>query len=141
MIPTKCIVRHDPEAGQYGDCVRACVAAVLDLSTADVPHFFHDGCDGPTGFDRMRQWLRQRNMSPVWSVFSGDISRDNLLTAWGEMNPETPCILFGNTGSGEHAVVISGDKVVSNPAWYGGQIVRASDNSFWTVLIIAVGVA
>lgn len=33
---------------QYGDCMRACVASLLDLSIADVPHFLRDA-DGDPG--------------------------------------------------------------------------------------------
>lgn len=35
---------------QYGDCQRACIASVLDLPIADVPHFLRDADGCPSKF-------------------------------------------------------------------------------------------
>lgn len=51
MIPVDQSVLHDPENGQWGDCMRACIASLLCLSIAEVPHFFEGGC-GSGEFDR-----------------------------------------------------------------------------------------
>ena len=39
MIPVDQEIMHDPDNKQYGDCWKACVASVLELSLKDVPHF------------------------------------------------------------------------------------------------------
>ena len=39
MTPVDQEFLHDPEAGSVGDCFRACVASVLEVPTAAVPHF------------------------------------------------------------------------------------------------------
>lgn len=39
MVPVDQEFLHDPEAGSVGDCFRACVASVLEVPTAAVPHF------------------------------------------------------------------------------------------------------
>lgn len=139
LIPTKCMVKDDPDSGLYGDCLRACVACILNLPSADVPHFYHDGCDGLTGTQRLRDWLKTRNLTAVWFAYDGSYSRDELLSAWADMNPDAPTILMGGTGTGNHAVVIIGSKVVNNPAWYGGRIIEPGSNTFWNLIVIGVG--
>ncbi len=39
MIPVDQEFLHDPEVGSVGDCFRACIASVLELPIAAVPHF------------------------------------------------------------------------------------------------------
>lgn len=39
MIPIDQEHLHDPEAGVLGDCFRACIASVLEVPIAAVPHF------------------------------------------------------------------------------------------------------
>jgi hypothetical protein len=41
---------HAPERGQHGDCMRACVAALLDLPIAAVPHFAQLDAEGKGNF-------------------------------------------------------------------------------------------
>lgn len=64
MIYEKQLVLHDPENGVWGDCFRACIASLLGKRTEEVPHFFHDGCDGFEGTKRLNQFLR-----PMGSCF------------------------------------------------------------------------
>lgn len=35
---------------QYGDCMRACIASLLDIPIADVPHFLRDADGDATAF-------------------------------------------------------------------------------------------
>ena len=39
MIPVDQEYMHDPETASVGDCFRACIASVLELPIAAVPHF------------------------------------------------------------------------------------------------------
>lgn len=41
---------HDPANGQHGDCMRACIASLLELPIADVPHFAQLDADGKGDF-------------------------------------------------------------------------------------------
>ena len=43
MIPVFQKIKHDPDSGKYGDCMRACIASLLELKIEDVPHFFENG--------------------------------------------------------------------------------------------------
>ena len=35
-------ILHDPEKKNYGNCMQACVASLLNIPLNDVPHFHHD---------------------------------------------------------------------------------------------------
>lgn len=39
MIPRQQEFAHDPANGIVGDCVRACIASILEMEMKDVPHF------------------------------------------------------------------------------------------------------
>lgn len=46
---------------QYGDCMRACIASLLDLPIADVPHFLRDADGKSLGFwDGIYDFLEAR---------------------------------------------------------------------------------
>src|SRR5688572_6272345 len=136
MIPAQCMVSHKPPHS-HADCVRACVASLLDLPTAEVEHFFHDGCDGMTGMERMNAWLVQRGYAPFFAHYDGSFTLAELLHTLGAVNPNAYYILFGNTENGAHAVVGKGGQIVHNPAWVNVPIVKAPDNGFWTVCVLS----
>lgn len=56
----KQLIKHDPENGFWGDCYRTCIACLLGIDAADVPHF----CDDAQGKDiddteaNCRAWLK-----------------------------------------------------------------------------------
>lgn len=52
MIPVDQEFMHDPANGTWGDCMRACVASLLDLPREAVPHFFAGGVETSAEFDR-----------------------------------------------------------------------------------------
>lgn len=56
MIPVDQSIMHDPDNKRYGDCWRACVASVLELSLENVPHFAGNG--GENSFDPTKDYLR-----------------------------------------------------------------------------------
>lgn len=61
MIPQNSTIQHDPENGKRGDCDRACVASIMELSIDQVPHFYdYDPSEGgDTGHENKRRWLRE----------------------------------------------------------------------------------
>ena len=42
MIPIMQKLLHDPENGVKGDCLRACICSLLEISDNDVPNFVED---------------------------------------------------------------------------------------------------
>lgn len=136
MIPAHCRVKHDPDAGTYGDCVRACVASLLEYDTEAVPHFCHDNPDGTVAFDRLREWLKPHGLAPFVMRLPPDPLAD-VLAFLGEDHPEVHYMLFGVTvEGGDHVVIAKGGKIVHNPAWFGCSIVAPASIGFWQVVVL-----
>lgn len=76
MTPIDMTVKHDPTYGTYGDCFRCCVASVLDLPAADVPHFYEycgeTGDDGSFGWNKLTSFLRARGLYPIELTIQSD---------------------------------------------------------------------
>lgn len=51
---------HEPEKGVLGDCLRACVASVLEVDRAEVPHFVALGV-GDTDDEGLEWWFELQN--------------------------------------------------------------------------------
>lgn len=56
MTPQNQEFLHNPEAGINGDCFRACIASLLDLPIAEVPHF----CNSETWFTDTQRFLSEK---------------------------------------------------------------------------------
>jgi len=56
MIPVDQSIIHDPDNKRYGDCWRACVASVLEISLGKVPHFAGNGKEDQG--DPTKEYLR-----------------------------------------------------------------------------------
>lgn len=72
MKPQEMEFLHDPENGVLGDCLRACVASVLELDRAEVPHFVALGVgdaedEGMEWWEEMRSWLAERDLE-CWYI-------------------------------------------------------------------------
>jgi hypothetical protein len=137
MTPVHCRVKHDPENGTYGDCMRACVATIMDVADGDeVPHFYHDNCDGETGTQRLREWLRPQGLSSFIAHYDGSISLTALLSLMAIVNAETVYILFGRTTGGDHVVVCKGGKVIHDPIWYPSTLIGPGSLGIWSIMVI-----
>lgn len=137
MIPAMCRVSHKPDERQYGDCVRACIATILELDTEAVPHFAHDDPDGITLANRVRSYLMPSHT--IYAVaYPGDTTMAELLEYIGEQNPGATYMLFGGTvDGGNHVVVCQDAKVAHNPAWYGCSLIGPGDSGWWVVWVVA----
>lgn len=135
MTPQHCRVKHEPPL-TYGDCLRACVATVMDKQPEHVPHFADDGASGDVAMARLRDWLASEELAPFITAYPGDIALADLLDMMRTMNPASVYILFGGTGSGDHCVVCQGGEVVHNPAWYGSSLVGPCSQGWWQVLVM-----
>lgn len=52
---------NDPARGVYGDCMRTCIASLMDLSTEEVPHFLEDNSDA--WLAQLNRWLAPRKQA------------------------------------------------------------------------------
>lgn len=133
MSPVFCTTRHAPP-DSYGDCIRACLATVLDVATETVPHFAHDGADPYTVLARARAWLSPQGETIFISQYPA-VARDEMLQMMQENNPDSVYLLFGFTSGGTgHVVVCRGGEVVHNPAWHGGALVDGGPG--WIVWVV-----
>ena len=135
MTPTFCTVKDDPANGQYGDCVRACVAAILDMPSETVPHFFHDNCDGETAFERIGDFLRPLGYAPFFINFPG--SFEEIVYSMKMLNPDALYMLFGRTENGDHVMVYKGDTMVNDPSWLRLPLIGPGEHGLWSVMVIA----
>ena len=109
---------HDPENGVWGDCGRTVLACMLDLEVEEVPHFGEGGPSDEEYMNRMREWLRQRDLGIAEFVYNGkDLTIDALLQHVEEQNPGLIFSLIG-TSKNEvcHVVICSGGKIIHDPA-------------------------
>lgn len=108
MSPVDQIILHDPDNGQYGDCMRACVASLLDLPPLAVPHFFEGGCDNAE-FDR-----RVADFLELHGLIEFQLPADAAQHAHYTRNCHH--LIYGYTERGTyHAVVGLNGQVVHDP--------------------------
>ena len=137
MIPVNCITKHDPAAGTYGDCLRACVATVLGLPAEQVLHFIHDDCGAEECNRRLVDYLAFYGLAPFWVHFDGDTPLVDLLSLQGLQNPQSVYLLFGRTESEtDHVVVCRGGEIAHDPAWYRSRMIGPGSHGHWSVVVL-----
>jgi len=72
MTPVDQEFPHDPDNGVAGDCYRACIASLLDVPTADVPHFLHDFPSAEEADRRVADFLRPLGLALVTFHYHGE---------------------------------------------------------------------
>ena len=140
MTPVFCRVKHDPESGRYGDCLRACVASMLDMEANPeaVPHFAHDGASADVVNERLRQYLTEHHgLAPWWAHYDPDLSLAEVLEAFkGGGGPHF--MLFGQTADGgDHVVICRDGAVAHDPAWWRVPLAKPGSHGAWSVLVFA----
>lgn len=67
MIPVMQTVMYQDEPRVYGDCMRACVASILELPVDDVPHFLQEAGGHVVEFyDLIEDFLDSRGIQVLW---------------------------------------------------------------------------
>lgn len=132
MKPVICQVKHNPPES-YGDCVRACVASVLERD--DVPHFFENG-DGDLAFDLMREYLSRHGLIPAYFPISGEAEFSEVGTHMMEHYRDTTYLMFCSNRDGDHCVVGCNDKMIHDPGWYKTTLGPHS-SGVWIIIILA----
>jgi len=135
MIKVSCQVSHDPEKGTYGDCLRACIATMLEKPSNDVPHFYHDGCDGNEGNKRLQEYLKTQNLIACYQYFES-APVDEVKQHMKVLNPEVVYLLMGSTATGDHIVICKNDEVLHNPNWGGQPIIKPTSLGVTVVMVL-----
>lgn len=134
MTPVMCRTKHQPP-DSYGDCLRACVASIMDMDGDAVPHFFEIN-DGEYAMNALREWLQPLGYAP-FAMHLNDDTFEDLMFNMEASNPNSVYILIGSIGDGDHAAVYKGGQKLHNPAWYPMPFVGPAANGFWSILLIA----
>jgi hypothetical protein len=104
MIPVDQEFLHKPEEGSIGDCMRACLASVLELPISAVPHFAKLYPTAPEFWNELMDWVELQGY---------DFSHVVPLSC---IDPERFYIVGGpSPRSGRHAVVSKGMDIVHDP--------------------------
>lgn len=128
-----CIVKHNPPES-YGDCVRACIASILDRD--DVPHYY-DGRPLTEVHEATRKWLMENvGLAPFFTTLEADATLEEVLAYVATNNPDSFYLLMCQTEAGDHCVLCKGDKVVHDPAWYRTAIKGAHSLGVWVVMVL-----
>jgi len=134
MIPVDCQVKHNPPFS-YGDCLRACVASIMEMMPEYVPHFCAHGEDVEETWNNMRRWLRLRGLAPFIFALPGDMILLEVCEHISAQNPDTYYLVFGKQGKGDH-VVVCADKPVHDPGWGGVFLDGPTDAGQWLIMLI-----
>lgn len=131
-------IKHNPPE-TYGDCVRVCIACLLDKNPDDVPHFFHDGCDGDTAWKRVETYLSTIGYCPVIMPLHGE-SVAHVRSTMAMQNPRALYMLVGTSrGGNPHVIICRGDIVVHDPSWSETGVVGPDAHGiFWIIFLVEV---
>jgi hypothetical protein len=112
MIPVMQQTKHDPENGQVGDCFKACIASLLEITDYDsIPHF----ATYPKAqwWDRFLDWMKSRG----FKVFVGE---------GGQSDPQRYATYYIATGTSPrsllHSVIYSNGNLAHDPNPEGGGV-------------------
>ena len=122
MIPVDSQFKeHDPDNAEIGDCLRACIASLLELSIDDVPHFARDSYpDWEKTNKQLNKWLAERElvMIDLPIRWPDDHSIESMLSWVASCNPDVYYKLSGKSQRGfSHCVICYNDEVVHDPTY------------------------
>jgi len=115
MIPVdQLIVPWSYPGPPYGDCLRACIASLLELPADAVPHFmdYPDSEGGDRGEQHLREWLASRGIGYLVNFVPLED-----LEAVAEHGLYGYHVMIGSGGpkGAQHAVVAYRGRVVHDP--------------------------
>lgn len=136
MTPQSALVKHDPDNGTWGDCQRICIAAILDMPAADVPHFCDK--DNPGWHADMIAWLARRGLAYTQLGYAGDVPLEQIYEWTTKANPGVPMILQGRSSLGcNHVVVIQDGEIICDSS--GNGIVGPNSDGIWQLELLTIG--
>ncbi len=109
MIPVMQKLRHNPENNVKGDCLRACICSLLEISDENVPNFVDDD-NYP---EKLYEWLQNKNLL---FYYSDDPPKGiEYYMAWGT-----------SPRGSKHSVICKCGKLVHDPHPDGGDVVNVT---------------
>lgn len=139
MRYNKQTILHDPEHGQYGDCLRTALSCLLNMDQEEVPHFCATNPTSEDLWPAINAWLAETCHLVVYSV-AYDCSLEQILTMQQIMNPGLYYLLAGKSPRGcTHQVVACGDQIIHDPAPEGGGLIGpcVEDGFYWVSVLVS----
>ncbi len=130
------LFRHRPDQGVWGDCHRTCIANILEVPVADVPHS-HREMSGVEFKAQMDGYLATLGLTSLTLWWPRQI--DYILGIHHDLNPAISYILSGRTQRGyDHSVLCRGGGILKNPSLDPDNdlVTPASDGNFQTTYIV-----
>ena len=132
MTPVDQQFMHDPTGGVFGDCQRACVASLLDLPAAAVPHFLFDGTKDIAEFNRRI------------NAFLAPLGLMHLETArfdfQGQFRSDCFHLIYGESNRGFcHAVVGFNGEIVHDPHPSRDGLIDAASEDWTFAFLVRTG--
>lgn len=129
MIPVDMQCTHDPP-NSYGDCLRACIASLLELPAVSVPHFLNgvdDASHDEEWYEKYLAWLWERSLTYVEVIPDEGLRR--------ALKRHAPYVVLTgpspNANDTLHSVVGRGLRIAHDPA--PSRKGLCGDVSEWTV--------
>lgn len=121
---------HDPENGTWGDCYRTCIAMLLNMDPADVPHFCHEDPPEEEVDDAVDAFLATYGFEMLWFVYADRLT--NVKRFMSKVNGDGYVLLLGRTKGGDsHCVVLHGDEIVDPSPGGIGISYPCDDGNYW----------
>lgn len=134
MTPFKQLV-----SGPNGDCVRTCIASLLNMEPSLVPHFF-EGLgedDGVIGWSAAEEWLEPMGAGLFYIGMPGTLTVNELLGSFAFTNPDAHFMLCGQgANGGMHCVVCKGDRIIHDPSWGSNGIVGPGNGGTHYLIVV-----
>lgn len=143
MIPVdQSIVNHCPAEGRYGDCFRACIASILELPIAVVPHTMaYDEtlvADPGQWFPALNAWLSPRGLTYM-DLSLHSMTPDRYFRDLMPGNFSLWHVISGISPRGyRHAVVGHNGVVVHDPHPSRAGLIGPADEG-WVVGLLMIG--
>jgi hypothetical protein len=128
------LFRHDPENGTHGDCFRTVVACILGCDPVDVPHVY-DGTDDPTGYQRMRDFLKGKGFRLVGCGYvAGDLQLQDVLNLGAHHSHGLPWLLTGKSRTGvNHVVICQDNEIIHDTSQNSSGIIGPTLEGTWHI--------
>lgn len=82
MKPVMQKILHDPANGKMGDCFRACVCSLLEISDENVPNFGEYSSD--EWWKRFTGWATSKGYAVYWGTFPPSLKHSEYFIATGK---------------------------------------------------------
>lgn len=120
------------------DCLRTCIASLLDLGPIAVPNFMEDP-NLPTEqvWANVRRWLATQGMSIWFAAYDGSIPLHDVLTTVAYTNPDCYYIVGGHAAYSQHVVIALNDKIVHDPSRLSPGLTGPDKvNNMWMIAVL-----